>query len=302
MPVPLATYRVQMHAGFGFERPAIADYLQDLGVTHLYASPYLQAGKGSTHGYDVLDHSKASEELGGAEAHARLCRALGEARLGQVLDIVPNHMSIASRETPGGGTCSRTASRADTPGTSTSTGTPRGEAPRHGLAADPGDHYGREVEAGESRSAATEGTFTFHYFDHVDADRPPIAQRPPQRGRPARRSDELAFLADSFGNLPISTATDVESVTRRHRDKEVLRRPSPGSAREARGRRGDRRGRSARSTTRPSEIDVLLERQNYRLAYWKTAGQELDYRRFFDINTLISMRMEDDASSTTPTA
>ena len=69
MPVPLATYRVQMHAGFGFDAAAaIADYLRDLGVTHLYSSPYLQAGKGSTHGYDVLDHSKPNAELGGPEA------------------------------------------------------------------------------------------------------------------------------------------------------------------------------------------------------------------------------------------
>src|SRR3954464_12865979 len=94
MPAPLSTYRVQMHAGFGFDKAAsIADYLRELGVTHLYSSPYLQAGKGSTHGYDVLNHTKPNGELGGEEAHARLCKALGEVGLGQVLDIVPNHMS-----------------------------------------------------------------------------------------------------------------------------------------------------------------------------------------------------------------
>src|SRR3569833_35070 len=99
MPVPLATYRVQLHVGFGFDAAAaIADYLSELGVSHLYASPYLQAGKGSTHGYDGLDHSRGSGELGGAEAHARLCETLGRNRMGHILDIVPNHMSIASRE------------------------------------------------------------------------------------------------------------------------------------------------------------------------------------------------------------
>src|SRR5258707_9970776 len=99
MPVPSATYRVQLHAGFGFDAAAaIADYLSALGVSHLYASPYLQANAGSTHGYDVLDHSRVSVELGGIEAHARLCETLGSNGLGQILDIVPNHMSIASRE------------------------------------------------------------------------------------------------------------------------------------------------------------------------------------------------------------
>src|SRR3954464_9716393 len=98
MPAPLSTYRVQMHSGFGFDKAAsIADYLHELGVSHLYSSPYLQAGKGSTHGYDVLDHSRVSEELGGAEAHAQFCESLGRNGLGHILDIVPNHMTIASR-------------------------------------------------------------------------------------------------------------------------------------------------------------------------------------------------------------
>ena len=100
MPVPLATYRVQMRAEFGFDdAAAIAPYLSDPGRDPpLRFLPYLQAGKGSTHGYDVLDHSKPNAELGGAEGHGRLCKALGEAGLGQILDIVPNHMSIASRD------------------------------------------------------------------------------------------------------------------------------------------------------------------------------------------------------------
>src|SRR5947209_11544283 len=85
---PRATYRVQLRPGFGFdEAAALADYLADLGITHLYSSPYLQAAHGSTHGYDVVDPTRVNEELGGEEAHARLCRRLGEAGLGQVLDI-----------------------------------------------------------------------------------------------------------------------------------------------------------------------------------------------------------------------
>src|SRR6266478_6240724 len=90
-----STYRVQLHAGFGFDRAAkIAAYLADLGVSHLYASPYLQAAKGSTHGYDIVDHGAVNAELGGPEAHARMSDELAKNDLGQVLDIVPNHMAI----------------------------------------------------------------------------------------------------------------------------------------------------------------------------------------------------------------
>ena len=94
----VATYRVQLHAGFGFDdAAAIAGYLARLGVSHLYCSPYLQAVAGSTHGYDVVDHSRVSSELGGAAGHARLTGRLAEAGLGQVLDIVPNHKAVGGR-------------------------------------------------------------------------------------------------------------------------------------------------------------------------------------------------------------
>ncbi|HEV2239436.1 MAG TPA: alpha-amylase family glycosyl hydrolase, partial [Streptosporangiaceae bacterium] len=94
----VATYRVQLHAGFTFDdAAAIADYLAELGVSHLYCSPYLQAAAGSTHGYDVVDHGRLNAELGGAEGHRRLAERLAGAGLGQVLDIVPNHMALAGR-------------------------------------------------------------------------------------------------------------------------------------------------------------------------------------------------------------
>jgi len=297
MPAPLATYRVQMRAEFGFDdAAAIADYLQALGVTHLYSSPYLQAGKGSTHGYDVLDHSRPNAELGGPEAHARLCEALGKAKLGQILDIVPNHMSIASPQQNRwwwdvleNGQSSRYANYFDVDWKPT-------EAKLRDTVLMPilGDHYGREVEAGHVKLSRTGGGFAFHYFDHSM----PVAPRSLNDllNEAAREvgSDELAFLADSFGNLPISTATDRESITRRHRDKEVLRsalarlcEENPEIARAI-------DGVVERFNADSSRIDALLERQNYRLAFWKTAVQDLDYRRFFDINTLISLRMEDE--------
>jgi (1->4)-alpha-D-glucan 1-alpha-D-glucosylmutase len=297
MPVPLATYRVQMRAEFGFDdAAAIADYLQDLGITHLYASPYLQAGKGSTHGYDVLDHSRPNAELGGSEAHARLCEALGKANLGQILDIVPNHMSIASPQQNKwwwdvleNGQSSRYAGYFDVDWKPS-------EAKLRDTVLMPilGDHYGREVEAGHVKLSRTGGGFAFHYFDHSMPVAPRSLNDLLNEAAKEVGSDELAFLADSFGNLPISTAIDLESVARRHRDKEVLR--------SALARLCDEKPEIAAAidavvdwiNADPSKIDALLDRQNYRLAFWKTAVQELDYRRFFDINTLISLRMEDE--------
>ena len=104
-PVPVSTYRVQLrppaadHRGFGFDDAAeVAGYLADLGITHLYCSPYLQAAPGSAHGYDVVDHSRLNDELGGAAAFDRMVAACREAGLGIVLDIVPNHMAISAPE------------------------------------------------------------------------------------------------------------------------------------------------------------------------------------------------------------
>src|ERR1700704_2321095 len=92
---PLATYRVQLHKGFTFDDAAgIAGYLSELGVTDLYTSPILQAAPGSTHGYDVVDHTRLNVEIGGNEGYERFAAALGSAGLGHLLDIVPNHMGI----------------------------------------------------------------------------------------------------------------------------------------------------------------------------------------------------------------
>src|ERR1700740_2259310 len=92
--IPSSTYRLQLNAAFKFSDAAnTAAYLKDLGVSHLYCSPYLQAAPGSMHGYDVVDHQRVNEELGGEQGHQQFCARLAELELGQVLDIVPNHMA-----------------------------------------------------------------------------------------------------------------------------------------------------------------------------------------------------------------
>ena len=98
-PIPRATYRVQLNAAFGFDRTAeIADYIARLGVSHLYASPYMKARPGSTHGYDIVDHNALNPELGDEAAFRAMNAALRRNGLGQILDFVPNHMGVGGSD------------------------------------------------------------------------------------------------------------------------------------------------------------------------------------------------------------
>ncbi|HVW34933.1 MAG TPA: alpha-amylase family glycosyl hydrolase, partial [Acidimicrobiia bacterium] len=295
-PWPGSTYRIQLQPAFGFDDvTAIAPYLHRLGVSHLYASPYLQAAAGSTHGYDVIDHSRVNEELGGQAGHERMCAALGANDLGQVLDIVPNHMAIVGGnrwwwDVLENGPSSQYASYFDV-----DWDPPEAKLRNTVLMPILGDHYGRVLEAGELQLQRDGGGFTVHYYDHVL----PVAPRSlDDLLAPAARrcrSMELESLATFFGRLPPSDLTDRASVRERHRDKEVLRaslarllaeQPEVAAAIDA---------EIAAVNADPDRLDGLLERQNYRLSFWRTAGRELDYRRFFDIHTLAALRMEDEA-------
>ncbi|HTJ76336.1 MAG TPA: malto-oligosyltrehalose synthase [Acidimicrobiales bacterium] len=294
MSPPRATYRVQLHAGFTFDdAAAIVDYLADLGISHLYCSPFLQAAPGSTHGYDVVDHHRLNEELGGEEAYERLCAALARRGMSQVVDIVPNHMAISGRENAWwwdvleNGPSSRYATYFDI-----DWDPPEERMRLRVLMPILGDHVGRCIDRGEIIVVRDGGSFEFRYFDHAAPISPSSLDT--VLGPVARRigNDNLASIATALGRLPPSVARDRDSVEERHRDKEVLRAnlaelfaQHPEVATEVDEALAD-------LNADPDEVDALLQRQNYRLAFWKVAGQELDYRRFFDITTLIALRSE----------
>ncbi len=157
-----------------------------------------------------------------------------------------------------------------------------------------GDHYGKVLDRGEVTLAHDRGDFTIRYFDHVL----PVAPRSlsPLVGAAAARtnSDDLAFIATALRRLPVATRTDRPGMVERHRDTAVLRRqlvwlldnggPRIGEAIDA---------EVARVNADVDALHALLENQNYRIAHWRTAGRELGYRRFFDINTLAGLRVED---------
>ena len=224
-----------------------------------------------------------------------MCAALGDAGLGQVLDIVPNHMAIVGGnrwwwDVLENGPSSQYASYFDV-----DWDPPEAKLRNTVLMPILGDHYGRVLEAGEFRLTRDEGAFTVHYYDHVV----PVAPRSLDdllAGAARRcRSMELESLATFFGRLPPSYLTDRASVRERHRDKEVLRASLARLLREEPDVAAAVDAEVAAVNADPDRLDALLERQNYRLAFWRTAGRELDYRRFFDIHTLAALRMEDEA-------
>ncbi len=294
MSTPRATYRVQLHAGFAFDdAAAIVDYLADLGVSHLYCSPLLQAAPGSKHGYDVVDHHRLNAELGGDEAYERLCAALARRGMSQVVDIVPNHMAISGRENAWwwdvleNGRASRYAGYFDV-----DWDPPEERLRLRVLMPILGDHVGRCIDRGEITVARDRGSFEFRYFDHAAPVSPRSLDELLGGVATMVRSDHLGSIATALGRLPSALASDRDSVEERHRDKEVLRsnlaelfaeQPEVAAAVDE---------ALAALNADGDAIDALLERQNYRLAYWKVAGQELDYRRFFDITTLIALRSE----------
>ena len=293
---PRSTYRVQLHAGFGFEHAAgIAEYLKALGVTHLYCSPYLQAAAGSTHGYDIVDPRRLNAEFGGAPRHAALVGALRAAGLAQVLDIVPNHMAADAAnqwwwDVLENGPASRFASFFDIDW--------EGQDDKSAytvLVPILGDHYGRVLEAGELRVERSGGSFVVRYHDH----RLPISPRTADAllGAAARRagSAELAEIAEGLGALPSSRLTDDSSRNRRHERKAELADELGALclSREAIAHAvADELGALNHDIDR---LDAILRRQNYRLAFWRIASEELDYRRFFNIETLVGIRIEDPA-------
>ncbi|MEA2499231.1 MAG: (1-_4)-alpha-D-glucan 1-alpha-D-glucosylmutase [Actinomycetota bacterium] len=218
-----ATYRVQLHPGFTFDDVAgIAPYLQALGVSHVYFSPFLEARRGSTHGYDVVDHSKLNDELGGNAAYERMSTALADNGLGQILDIVPNHAAIGRDnkrwwDVLKHGRDSRYADFFDIDWDA-----PQEDLRGKVMAPVLGEELERVIERGELAVGEEVGEPVLRYYEHL---------------------------------FPFA----------------------PGTAPE-----------------RGAEIDwrALLARQHYLLCHWRRAARSINYRRFFDINDLVALRME----------
>ena len=290
---PSSCYRLQLHSGFTFDdAAAIAGYLKSLGISHVYCSPYLQAAKGSQHGYDVVDQQRVNAELGGEEGHLRFSATLKELGMGQVLDIVPNHMATGPEnrywwDVLENGPSSRFATWFDIDWNS-----PEVKLQNKVLIPVLGGQYGHVLNAGELSIDYDGESFQVRYFDHVFPLAPRSLAIPLTKAAKYVDAPTLNFIADSLARLPLPDATEEEVVAARHRDKTVLYdllhrfcSETPGSSEAI--------TRAVNELNNDHDaLDEILNLQNYRLAYWRTADQELGYRRFFDINTLIGVRVE----------
>jgi (1->4)-alpha-D-glucan 1-alpha-D-glucosylmutase len=290
---PAATYRLQLGPDFGFDdAAAVVPYLAELGITHLYLSPAFAAAPGSTHGYDVVDPRRVNPVLGGEERFRALCRVVRSAGMGVVIDLVPNHMASG----PGNewwwdvlqhGPASRHAGFFDVDWN------PPEERLRDVILLPIlGNHYGRELERGTLQIQRNGAHFTIGYHEHVFPMAPRSLRLVLADAAERAGDDELGFLADAFTGLPDPRSTDAASIERRYRDNAVLvsqlrrlldRDPAVVHAVDAAVRAFNRD---------PDRLDQVLDLQNYRLAFWRTSGRELSYRRFFDIDTMVAVRVE----------
>lgn len=304
---PLATYRLQFNHTFRFDdaRRQIP-YLRDLGISDVYASPYLQAEAGSMHGYDIVRHNELNAEIGSVEQYERFVAALHAAGLSQLLDIVPNHMGIGQGndwwfDVLENGPSSQYAHYFDIDWQP-----PRLAMANKVLLPVLGDQFGRVLDRGELQLAFADGAFTIHYWERwfpiAPASYIPILQPAHERAADAAPDDEdlleLRSIITSISHLPPQSETDPERLAELYRERLVVRRrlqnlcsSSSGVCRaidavveELNGRQGE-----PRSFDRLAE---LLDQQAYRLSYWRVAAEEINYRRFFDVNGLAALRME----------
>jgi (1->4)-alpha-D-glucan 1-alpha-D-glucosylmutase len=290
---PSSTYRLQLHHAFTFDDAAgVARYLKDLGISHVYCSPYLQAAPGSMHGYDVVDPEAVNNELGGEEAFVRFCQRLRELGMGQILDIVPNHMALGSNnrywwDVLENGPSSRYADWFDIDWHSSEV-----KLQNKVLLPVLADQYGRILSAGEIKLERKKNRFQLRYIDHLFPLAPRSLSKVLWKAADRCRDDMLNFIAYSFSRLPVPEPTDRAAVLARHSDKIVIYELLNRLCEEKRGVCDSISLALEELNANIDELDEFLNQQNYRLAYWRTADQELGYRRFFDINTLVGLRAE----------
>jgi (1->4)-alpha-D-glucan 1-alpha-D-glucosylmutase len=301
--VPRATYRLQLGPGLGFDDAAdIADYLAALGISDVYTSPFFETSSTGSHGYDVADHGRLRAELGGDEAFARFADALKRLGLGLLVDVVPNHMGIAQarnawwQDVLEYGTASPHAAVFDIDWNPV-----KRELADKVLLPILGNLYGVVLDAGELRLEREGGRFRIRYHEALL----PITPRSYTRilghgldavdkalGAEHPAGLELKSLVTWFATLPLQLdAVRRASAEDGYRRLDALLRDSAdirdfvdASVTYFNGTPGDPRSFDP--------LDALLGEQVYRLAFWRVAGEEINYRRFFDINELAAIRME----------
>jgi (1->4)-alpha-D-glucan 1-alpha-D-glucosylmutase len=307
---PAATYRLQFNRSFTFEQAAgLIEYLDELGITDLYASPFLMARPGSQHGYDVTDHSRFNPEIGDEHSFLGLSEQLQRRGMGLIVDVVPNHMCISHPSNQWwwdvleNGPSSPFARFFDI-----EWHPPKAELANKVLLPVLGDQYGRVLENQEIHVIYADGELQVAFYETPLPLAPrtwtmilePAAAKLRDKLDPAHQHvGELESIITALSHLADSTETDDARIRERQREKEIVKKrlstllgASPEAAQaiqetllEINGERGH-----PRSFDR---LERLLESEAYRLSFWRVAMDEINYRRFFDINELAAIRVED---------
>ncbi len=311
--IPRATYRLQLHGEFTFrDATRLVPYLAALGVSHVYCSPYLRARPGSRHGYDIIDHESLNPEIGTREEFDAFVAELGRHGMAHVMDLVPNHMGVLGADNAWwqdvleNGPASTLARFFDIDWS------PPGEHLADRLLLPVlADHYGVELAAGRIVVGfeAEAGAFAARYFAHrlpIDPRESPEILRPAAERLEAlepalaHHAQALRAIADAFARLPGREVREGALVDARNLSKEVakvrlaaLARVCPEAADAIEAELAGLNGRPGESASF-ERLHALLEAQPYRLAHWRVAQDEINYRRFFDINELAALRQEDE--------
>jgi (1->4)-alpha-D-glucan 1-alpha-D-glucosylmutase len=306
--VPRATYRFQMHKGFTFlDCLAQVGYLHELGVSDCYVSPILQARPGSGHGYDVVDHARLNEELGSPEEFDSLTGALREQGMGLIVDVVPNHMGIGRfnawwNDVLENGPSSIYANFFDI------TWNPANRNLENKVLLPLlEDQYGEVLEHGKIHLVHEAGSFALYYYDHRLPISPctyamilehPLLTLVEELGEDSEPVRQLRSILTALNYLPPRTDTDPEKIKERNREKEVIKERISQLVKSSEevGRAIDEAVRmyNGRPGTPSSfdRLDQLIDAQAYRPAFWRVATEEINYRRFFDINELAAIKVE----------
>ena len=310
--IPVSTYRLQFNARFRFDDAReIVPYLHALGITDIYASPYFKASPGSLHGYDILDQNSLNPEIGSEDEYEALVGELRQHGMGQILDIVPNHMCIEGQgnalwmDVLENGPSSPYAAFFDIDWHPV-----KKELENKILIPILGEQYGKALENGDLRLTFAEGSFFVYYHDHKLPIIPKtysniltlcMADLEQEIGEADPSMQELKSIVTALRHLPPTTEQDPELIAERAREKEVVKRRLWGLYQDSdairefidrnvtafNGLKGDPRSFDL--------LDVLLQEQVYRISHWRVATEEINYRRFFDINSLGALRVEDQA-------
>ena len=304
-----ATYRLQLGPALGFGSvEALAPYLEALGVSEAYLSPCFKSGPGSSHGYDVTDHNAFNPELGSEAGFDRMSAALAERGLGVILDIVPNHMGVAGDANPWwvdvleNGPSSPRAGFFDIEWTP-----PKPELRNKVLLPILPDQYGHALESGQLQLQLEDGAFLLRCagarlpispdsYSHILTHG--LESFSAKLGEDNVHLQELRSIVTALMHLPDRTETDPARIDERLREKEVIKRRLAALLKESQEVRDFTEDNVRTFNGTPGDavsfdlLDRLLAEQTYRLADWRVAGDEVNYRRFFDINHLAAIRME----------